>query len=71
MNKTEIENKLITDIQTKMAMGFLEQGLIKEAENKLEEFGLTKKEIKKLFKENDKYIKVVKEKNDKISQNRK
>ena len=58
----EIDNRLITDIQTKMAMGFLEQGLVKEAENKLEEFGLTKKEIKKLFKENDKYIKVVKEK---------
>ena len=29
---------------------------------KLEEFGLTKKETKELFKENDKYIKVVKEK---------
>ena len=59
----EINDRLITDIQTKMVMGFLEQGLVKEAENKLEEFGLTKKEIKKLFKENDKYIKVVKEKN--------
>ena len=48
-NMKEINDRLITDIQTKMVMGFLEQGLIKEAKNKLEEFGLTKKEIQKLF----------------------
>jgi|TARA_B100001964_G_scaffold234079_1_gene292200 hypothetical protein len=43
----EIDDRLIADIQTNMVMDFLEQGLVKEAENKLEEFGLTKKEIKK------------------------
>ena len=58
----KFKENIVADLQTKMVMGFLEQGLVKEAENKLEEFGLTKKETKKLFKENDKYIKVVKEK---------
>ena len=43
----KFKENIVADLQTKMVMGFLEQGLVKEAENKLEEFGLTKKEIKK------------------------
>ena len=45
----KFSENIVADLQTKMVMGFLEQGLIKEAKNKLEEFGLTKKEIQKLF----------------------
>ena len=45
----KFSENIVNDLQTKMVMGFLEQGLVKEAENKLEEFGLTKKEIQKLF----------------------
>jgi len=58
----EINKNIVVDLQIKMAMVFIEQGLIKEAENKLKEFGLPKKEIEKLFKENSKYIKIMKEK---------
>ena len=50
----KFKENIVADLQTKMAMGFLEQGLVKEAESKLEEFGLPKKEIKELFKENHK-----------------
>ena len=32
-----------------MVMGMLEQGLVNEAENKLKEFGVSKKEINKIF----------------------
>jgi len=59
----EISEKIVTDLQTNMVMAMFDQGLVKEAENKLEEFGLAKKEIKKLFKENAKYMEIVKEKN--------
>ena len=59
----EISENIVTDLQTNMVMAMFEQGLVKEAENKLEEFGLAKKEIKKLFKENAKYMEIVKEKN--------
>jgi len=59
----EISENIVTDIQTNMVMAMFEQGLVKEAENKLEEFGLAKKEIKKLLKENAKYMEIVKEKN--------
>jgi len=59
----EISENIVTDLQTNMVMAMFEQGLVKEAENKLEEFGLAKKEIKKLLKENAKYMEIVKEKN--------
>ena len=59
----EISEKIVTDLQTNMVMAMFDQGLVKEAENKLEEFGLAKKEIKKLLKENAKYMEIVKEKN--------
>tara|TARA_R100001377_G_scaffold4387_1_gene2511 strand:- start:165 stop:374 length:210 start_codon:yes stop_codon:yes gene_type:complete len=59
----EISENIVTDLQTNMVMAMFDQGLVKEAENKLEEFGLAKKEIKKLLKENAKYMEIVKEKN--------
>ena len=59
----EISENIVTDLQTNMVMAMFDQGLVKEAENKLGEFGLAKKEIKKLFKENAKYMEIVKEKN--------
>ena len=61
MNKKEINNNLVTDIQTNLVMAMLEQGLVKEAESKLEELGVSKKVTQNIFK-NDQYIKKVKEK---------
>jgi len=49
MNKKEIDNNLITGLQTDVVMAMLEQGAVKEAENKLEEFGASKKEIDELL----------------------
>ena len=59
----EINNNIVEEVQTNLVMAMMKQGLVKEAKNKLEEFGLPKKEIKKIFKENAKYVEVVKEKN--------
>tara|TARA_R110000824_G_scaffold4828_1_gene22824 strand:+ start:158 stop:367 length:210 start_codon:yes stop_codon:yes gene_type:complete len=59
----KFSKNIVADLQTNMVMAMMKQGLVKEAKNKLEEFGLPKKEIKKIFKENAKYVEVVKEKN--------
>ena len=61
IKEKEINNNLVTDIQTNLVMAMLEQGLVKEAESKLEEFGVSKKVTQNIFK-NDQYIKKVKEK---------
>ncbi|HAT65602.1 MAG TPA: hypothetical protein DCS66_13560, partial [Flavobacteriaceae bacterium] len=58
----KFSENIVNDLQTNMVMSFLEQGKVKNAENMLEEFGLSKKEIKELFKENHKYMKIIKEK---------
>ena len=58
----KFSENIVNDLQVKMVMGFLEQGLVKKAENMLGEFGLSKKEIKELFKENHKIISIYKEK---------
>ena len=60
--KEQINNNLVTNIQTNLVMAMLEQGSVKEAESKLEEFGVSKKVTQSIFK-NDQYIKKVKEKN--------
>jgi len=39
MTTDKFSENIVADLQTNMVMGFLEQGLIKEAESKLEEFG--------------------------------
>ena len=59
----KFSENIVGDIQTNLIMAMLDQGLVKEAESKLEEFGLPKKEIKEIFKDNHKYMKIVKEKN--------
>jgi len=56
------EDKILTDIQTNMIMAFLEQGLVKEAEKKLEEFGLSKEEIKKVLYADGKNLDYLKKK---------
>ena len=48
-NKKEIDNNLITEFQVGVVMAMLEQGAVKEAENKLEEFGVSKKETEELL----------------------
>ena len=58
----KFSKNIVADLQTNMVMAMMKQGLVKEAKNKLEEFGLPKKEIKKIFK-TDQYIKKIKEKN--------
>ena len=49
--RTSPDGMLMNEIQTNMVMGFLEQGLVNEAEKKLKEFGVSKKEINKIFKD--------------------
>ena len=58
----EINNNIVEELQTNLVMGMLEQGLVKEAESKLEEFGVSKKVTQNIFK-TDQYIKKIKEKN--------
>ena len=58
----KLEDKILTDIQTNMIMAFLEQGLVKEAEKKLEEFGLSKEEIKKVLYADGKNLDYLKKK---------
>ena len=58
----KFSENIVNDLQTNMVMGLLSQGLVKKAEDMLGEFGLSKKEIKELFKDNSEYMKIVKEK---------
>jgi hypothetical protein len=58
----EITNNIIEELQTNLVMAMLEQGLVKEAESKLEEFGVPKKVTQNIFR-SDQYIKKMKEKN--------
>ena len=58
----EINNNIVEEVQTNLVMAMLEQGLVKEAESKLEEFGVSKKVTQNIFK-TDQYIKKIKEKN--------
>tara|TARA_R110002020_G_C15778332_1_gene728902 strand:+ start:21 stop:224 length:204 start_codon:yes stop_codon:yes gene_type:complete len=48
-NVDKVLENIVADLQIKMVMGMLEQGLVNEAENKLKEFGVSKKEINKIF----------------------
>jgi len=58
----EINNNIVEEVQTNLVMAMLEQGLVKEAKSKLEEFGVSKKVTQNIFK-TDQYIKKIKEKN--------